>query len=100
MLLLSGDIILNPGPKNNLQPSYSNESFVFISKGFHLVHLNINGPLPNNDELPYIVNSSHTTVKGNPKSKLDESVTQSEIQISNYDVNRKKQKQTETDRNR
>ena len=86
MLLLSGDISLNPGPRNNLQPSHLNASYVFILKGFHLVDLDINRSLPKNDELPYIVNSSNVTVKENSKSKLDESVLQSEIEIRNYNV--------------
>ena len=51
LLLLSGDISLNPGPKNNLQPLDSNEWNVFKSKGLHLIHLNINSFLPKIDPL-------------------------------------------------
>ena len=50
LLLLSGDISLNLGPKNNLQPLNSNEWNVFKSKGLHLIHVNINSFLPKIDE--------------------------------------------------
>ena len=66
LLLLSGDISLNPGPKNNLQPLDSDEWNVFKSKGLHLIHLNINSLLSKIDELRYIVNSSNAAVIGIP----------------------------------
>ena len=59
---------------------------VLKSKGLHLIHLNINSLLPKIDELRYIANSSNVPVIGISKSKLDESVLQSEIQINNYDL--------------
>ena len=55
---------------------------VFKSKGLHLIHLKI-------DELWYIANSSNVAVIGISKSKLDESILQSEIQINNYDLLRR-----------
>ena len=61
LLLLSGDISLNPGPKNNLQPLDSNEWNVFKSEGLHLIHLNISS-LPKIDELRYIADSSNAAV--------------------------------------
>ena len=71
LLLLSGDISLNLGPKNNLQPMNSNEWNVFKSKGLHLIHVNINSFLPKIDELRDIANSSNTTVIGSSESKLN-----------------------------
>ena len=71
LLLLSGDISLNLGPKNNLQPLNSNEWNVFKSKGLHLIHVNINSFLPKIDELRDIANSSNTTVIGTSESKLN-----------------------------
>ena len=71
LLLLSGDISLNLGPKNNLQPLNSNEWNVFKSKGLHLIHVNINSFLPKIDELRDIANSSNTTVIGSSESKLN-----------------------------
>ena len=91
LLLLSGDISLKPGPKNNLQHLDSNEWNVFKSKGLHIIHQNFNSFLPEIDELRYIVNSSCyliliVAVIGISKSKLDESILQLEIQINNYDL--------------
>ena len=71
LLLLSGDISLNLGPKNNLQPLNSNEWNVFKSKGLHLIHVNINSFLPKIDELRDIANSSNTTVIASSESKLN-----------------------------
>ena len=39
LLLLSGDISLNLGPKNNLQPLDSSNWNIFKPKGLHLIHL-------------------------------------------------------------
>ena len=89
LLLVSGDISLNPGPKNNFQPLDSNDWNVFKSKGLHLIHLNINSLLPKTDELRYIANARNSAVIGISESKLDESVLQSEIQINNYDLLRR-----------
>ena len=89
LLLLSDDISLNPGPKNNLQPLDSNEWNVFKSKGLHLIHLNINSFLSKIDALRYIANSSNAAVIGISESKLDKSLLQLEIQINNYDLLRR-----------
>ena len=62
LLILSGDISLNPGPFYNNQSLHSNEWNVFRSKGIHLIHLNVNGLLPKS--------------------------FQSEIEIDNYDLPR------------
>ena len=77
--LLSGDISLNPGPFHNLQPLHLDEWNIFKHRGLHFSHLNINSLLPKIDEL------SHIAVIGISKSKLDDSVLTSEIQIDEYD---------------
>ena len=46
LLLLSGDISLNPEPFHNLQPFDQNEWNIFKHRGLHLLHLNINSLLP------------------------------------------------------
>ena len=86
LLLLSGDINLNPESKINLQPLDSNDWNAFKSKGLHIIHLNINILLPKIDDLRYIANSSNAAVIGISESKLDESILQSEIQINSYDL--------------
>ena len=83
--LLSGDISLNPGLRNNLQSLDSNEWNICKLKGLHLIHLNINGLLPKLDKLQYIANSNNATVIGIPKYRLDKFFLPSEVQINNYD---------------
>ena len=53
LLILSGDISLNPGPAYNSQSSCSNEWNVLKAKGIHLIHLNVNSFLPKTDEIRY-----------------------------------------------
>ena len=86
LLLLSGDISLNPGPVYNNQSLHSNERNVFRSKGIHLIHLNVNSLLPKIDEIRYIAERTKAAVIGVTESKLNESIFQSEIQIDNYDL--------------
>ena len=86
MLLLSGDISLNPGPVYNNQSLHSNEWDVFRSKGIYLIHLNVDILLPKIDEIRYIAERTKAAVIGITESKLDESIFQSEIQIDNYDL--------------
>ena len=86
LLLLSGDISLNPGPVYNNQSLHSNERNVFRSKGIHLIHLNVNSLLPKIDEIRYIAERTKAAVIGITESKLDESIFQSEIQIDKYDL--------------
>ena len=74
LLLFSGDISLNPGAENNLQPLNSNEWNVFKPKRLHLIHLNIKSHVSKIDELRHKANSSNAAVIGITESKLDESV--------------------------
>ena len=50
------------------------------------MHLNIDSLLPKNDELRHMARLSNAAVIGNSESKLDKSVTNSEILIDNYDL--------------
>ena len=86
LLLLSGDISLNPGPVYNNHSLNSNEWNVFRSKIIHLIHPNVNSLLPKIDEICYIAERTKAAVIGITESKLDESIFQSEIQIDNYDL--------------
>ena len=86
LLILSGDISLNPGPVYNNQSLHSNEWNVVRSKGIHLIHLNVNSLLPKIDEIRYIAERTKAAVIVITESKLDESIFQSEIEIDNYDV--------------
>ena len=86
LLIVSGDISLNPGPVYNNQSLNSNEWNFFRSKGIHLIHLNVNSLLPKVDEIRYIAERTKAAVIGITESKLDESIFQSEIGIDNYDL--------------
>ena len=66
---------------------------VFNNRGLHLIHLNINSLLSKIDELRAIAKKSRAAVIGITESKLDESVTDGEINIDGYEVIR-------SDRNR
>ena len=86
LLILSGDISLNPGPVYNNQSLHSNEWNVFRSKGIHLIHLNVNSLLPKVDKIRYLAERTKVAVIEITESQLDESIFQSEIQIDNYDL--------------
>ena len=78
ILILSGDIELNPGPVNRHQTK--KEDFeVFNNKGLHFMHLNINSLLNKIDELRYIASSSNAAVIGITETKLDDTVYDSEV---------------------
>ena len=76
MLILSGDISLNPGPVYNSQPYCSNECNVFKAKGIHLIHLNVNSLLSKTDEIRYIDVRANAAVIGISEPKLDETILQ------------------------
>ena len=86
LLLLSGNISLNPGPPHNNQLQPQNEWSVFNLRGLHFIHLNINSLLPKIDELRNIAKLSNGAVIGIGESKLDDSVLSSEIHIDNYNT--------------
>ena len=85
LLLLSGDMNLNPGLHNNqLHPQ--SEWSVFNSRGLYFIHLNVNSLLPKIDELRNIAKLSNAAVISIRESKLDNSVLSSEMQIDNYNI--------------
>ena len=86
LLLLSGDISLNPGPPHNNQLQPQHEWSVFKSRGIRFIHLNINSLLPKIDELRNIAKLSNAAVIGIGESKLHHSVLSSEIHIDNYNT--------------
>ena len=84
LLLLSGDLELNPGPNqacNTWSP--------FANKGLHFVHLNINSILPKIDELRQIVKTTNAAIIGITESKLDSAIFDTEISIEGYNIIRK-----------
>ena len=83
LLLLSGDISLNPSPPHNnqLQPHS-----VFNLRGLHFIHFNVNSLLPKIGKVRNIAILSNAAVTGISESKLGDSVVSSEIHIDNYNT--------------
>ena len=92
LLILSSDINLNPGSVNRHQiKGYKFE--VFIRKGLHFIHPNINSLLPKIDDLQYIVKNSNAAVICISETKLNNTAYDFEVAIDGYNVVR-------SDRNR
>ena len=86
LILLSGDISLNPGPNHQHKLQYLNKWNIFKSRGLHFIHLNISSLLPKIEELRIIAKSTKAVIIGISESKLDESVLEPEIQIDDYKI--------------
>ena len=100
LLLLSGDIEVNPGPvqfspdaQNGIPSTQAKnglDKFEMLNKrGLHFLHVNINSVLPKLEEIRYIARSVNLSVIGLSESKLDNSVNDNEISIPGYDIMRK-----------
>ena len=88
LLLLSGDISLNPGPNQIYQ--LKNEIWSpFKKRGLHFLHININSLLPKIDELRSIAGKTNAAIIGISETKLDNSVFDTEINIENYTIIRR-----------
>ena len=92
LLLLSGDINLNPGPVQT-QLIYDKTWDSLKTKGLHFCHLNVNSLLSKIDEIRDIAYHVKPAVLGITESKLDGSVSNMEINIDGYSIIR-------SDRNR
>ena len=86
LLLLSGDISLNPGPVDQGTLQCSNEWNIFKNRDLHFIHLNINSLLSKIEELCFIAKSTSAAVIGICESQLDASVLEKEISIDNYKI--------------
>ena len=86
LLLLSGDISLNPGPVHQGTLQCSNEWNVFKNKGLDFIHLNINSLPLKIEQLCSIAKSSNAAVTGICESKIDASVLRQEINMDNYKI--------------
>ena len=62
LIILSGDISLNPGSVWKHQILNATEWDIFETNGLYLMHLNINSLLPKIDELRYTVRLSNAAV--------------------------------------
>ena len=86
LILLSGDISLNPGPNPQHKLPCLNKWNIFKSRGLHFIPLSIKSLLLKIEELRIMAQSTNATIIGISESKLNESVLESEIQIDNYKI--------------
>ena len=85
ILLLSGNISLNPGPPNNSQIDGLSWNEL-EKKGLHFLHINVNGLLPKIDEIRFIAKKSKATVIGINETRLDGTIFGAEIYIEDYNI--------------
>ena len=86
LIILSVDLGLNPAPVCKHEILKTMEWDISETKGLHLMYLKINSILPKIDELRYIARANNGAVIGISESKLDKSITNSEIIIDNHDL--------------
>ena len=86
LLLLSGDVRLNPGPVQISPPVNVNMWEPFNKKGLHFLHININSLLPRIDELKCIANKTKAAIIGITESKLDHTVPDLKVNLPGYDI--------------
>ena len=84
MILLSGNISLNPGSTHHNKLQCLSKWNVFKSRGLHFIHLKINSLLPTIEEVK--AKSTNTTIIGISESKLDESVLEPKIEIDDNKI--------------
>ena len=84
ILLLSGNINLNPGP-HQISETWS----VFKKRGLHFAHLNINSLPSKIEELRQIAKNTNSPVIGLSETKLDKTIFDSEVSIPSYSLIRK-----------
>ena len=86
LILLSGNISLNPGSTHQHKIQCLNKWDIFKSRGLHFIHLNINSLLLKIEELRIIAKSTNVAIICISESKLDESVLEPEIEIYDYKI--------------
>ena len=70
LILLSGDISLNPGPNHQHKLQCLNKWNIFESRSLQFIHLNINSLLPKIEELWIIAKSTNAVIIDTSESKL------------------------------
>ena len=85
LILLSGDVSLNPGPSQYL-PDNVHKFEPFRKRGLHFLHINANSLLSKIDELGDVVSHTKSAISGITESKLDRSISDQEVNISGYSI--------------
>ena len=86
LLLLSGDISLNPEPVQISLAVTVNIWEQLNKKGLHFLHINMNSLLPKIDELKCIANKTKATIMGIAESKLDHTLPDLKVNLPGYDI--------------
>ena len=86
LLLLSGDVSLNPGPIHRSPNISSTLPEPLNKKDSHFLYLNINSILSKRDEIRFNANKTKAAIIGITESKLDHTVPDSEVNLPGYDV--------------
>ena len=86
VLLLSGDVSLNPGPLQ-ISPTVNFNIWEPLNKkGLHFLRINISSLLPKIDELKCIASKTNAAVMGITESKLDHTVPDLKVNLPGYDI--------------
>ena len=85
LILLSGDVSLNPGPSQYL-PDNDNKFEPFCKHGLHFLHINVNSILSKIDGLRDAVGHTKPALSGITESKLDSFVSDQEVNINGYSI--------------
>ena len=86
LLLLSGDVSLNPG-LFQISPALKTNIWKLLNKkGLHFLHININSLLPKIDELKCIANNAKAAIIEITESKLDHTIPDLEVDLPGYDI--------------
>ena len=86
LLLLSGDVSLNPGSVQRSPDISPNIWEPLNKKGLHFLHISINSLLSKKDEIRCIANKTKAAIIGITESKLDHTVPDSEVNFPGYDI--------------
>ena len=86
LLLLSGDVSLNPGPVQRSPDIGSTIWDPLNKKGLHFLHININSLLSKKDEIRCIANKTKAAIIGITESELDHTVPNSGVNFPGYDI--------------
>ena len=86
LILLSGDISLNPGRCQYLPDQNMDLFEPFRKRGLHFLHINVNSLPSKIEELRNIVGRTKPAILGITESKLDSSIPDQKVNISGYSI--------------
>ena len=85
LILLAGDVSLNPGP-NKYLPDNDNKFELLRKRGFHFLVINVDSLLLKVNELRDVVGHTKPAILGITESKFDSSVSDQDVNMSGYSI--------------